>query len=142
MQKCYSNCLHTNILIISNFAHFFFLSSPSAKPTPSSFASSSNTHTPTNNIKNQPQNQPQTPQNQTHPHSDIPMETERVDQRLWRIGVLGSECLDRRVWIGVLLSVLGSEFQISVVLGLECSCVNNFFNSFRSALVVVDWLNP
>ena len=31
-------------------------------------------------------------------------ETERVDRRLWQIGVLGSECLDRRssrhAWIG------------------------------------------
>ena len=36
-----------------------------------------------------------------------------MDRRLWRIGVLGSECLDRhsshRAWIGVLLAVLGSE---------------------------------
>ena len=58
-------------------------------------------------------------------------ETERVDRRLWQIGVLGSECLDqrssrhawigdresgsalvmdRRAWIDVLLIVLGSEF--------------------------------
>ena len=51
-------------------------------------------------------------------------------------------CLDRCVWIGVLLAVLGSEFQIDAVLGSECSCVNYFFNCFRSALVVVDWLNP
>ena len=55
-----------------------------------------------------------------------------MDRRLWQIGVLGSEfqigvlvseCLDRHVWIGVLLTVLESEFQIGAVLGSECSCV-------------------
>ena len=58
-------------------------------------------------------------------------ETERVDRRLWQIGVLGSECLDQRsshhawirdresgsacldrsAWIGVLLTVLRSETE-------------------------------
>ena len=86
-----------------------------------------------------------------------------MDRRSWQIGVLGSKCLDRhssrrawigdresgsalvadrRAWIGVLLVVLGSKFQIGSVLGSECSYVNTFFNSFKSALVVVDWLNP
>ena len=40
-----------------------------------------------------------------------------MDRRLWQIGVLGSECLDRhsshRAWIGVLLAVLGSAFFLS-----------------------------
>ena len=82
------------------FRSFFSLSSPFAQPTPSSSASSSEAHTPTDKIKNQPQNQqqnhPETPQNQTHPHMDTLTETERVDRRLWQIGVLGSECLDQR----------------------------------------------
>ena len=89
------------------FRSFFSLSSPFAQPTPSSSASSSEAHTPTDKIKNQPQNQqqnhPKTPQNQTHPHMDTLTETERVDRRLWQIGVLGSECLDQhsshRAWI-------------------------------------------
>ena len=115
------------ILIISNFAPFFSHSSSSAKPMPSLSGSSSNAHTPTDKIKNQSQNKPQTPQNQTHPHMDTPTKIERVDRHLWQIGVLGS------------------EFQISAMLRLECSYVNNFFfffYSFRLALVVVDWLNP
>ena len=49
-----------------------------------------------------------------------------ADRRAW-IGVLGSaffsSCLDQRsshrAWIGVLLAVLGLEFQIGVVLGSE-----------------------
>ena len=105
------------ILIISNFAPFFSHSSSSAKPMPSLSASSSDAHTPTDKIKNQPQNKPQTPQNQTHPHMDTPTETERVDRHLWQIGVLGS------------------EFQISAMLRLECSYVNNFFFFF----IVSDW---
>ena len=76
---------------------------------PSLSGSSSDAHTPTDKIKNQPQNKPQTPQNQTHPHMDTPTEAERVDRHLWQIGVLGS------------------EFQISAMLRLECSYVNNFF---------------
>ena len=97
------------------FRSFFSLSSPFAQPTPSSSASSSEAHTPTDKIKNQPQNQqqnhPETPQNQTHPHMDTLTETERVDRRMWQIGVLGSECFSpcldqrQREWIGV----LGSE---------------------------------
>ena len=97
------------ILIISNFAPFFSHSSSSAKPMPSLSGSSSDAHTPTDKIKNQPQNKPQTPQNQTHPHMDTPTKTERVDRHLWQIGVLGS------------------EFQISAMLRLECSYVNKFF---------------
>ena len=117
------------------FRSFFSLSSPFAQPTPSSSASSSEAHTPTDKIKNQPQNQqqnhPETPQNQTHPHMDTLTETERVDRRLWQIGVLGSECLDQRsshhawirdrksgsacldrsAWIDVLLAMLGSEIE-------------------------------
>ena len=89
----------------------------------------------TTKIKNQPQNQqqnhPETPQNQTHPHMDTLTETERVDRRLWQIGVLGSKCLDQRsthhawirdresgsacldrsAWIDVLLAMLGSEIE-------------------------------
>ena len=49
---------------------------------PSLSGSSSDAHTPTDKIKNQPQNKPQTPQNQTHPHTDTPTETERVDRHL------------------------------------------------------------
>ena len=104
------------ILIISNFAPFFSHSSSSAKPMPSLSGSSSDAHTPTDKIKNQPQNKPQTPQNQTHPHMDTPTKTERVDRHLWQIGVLGS------------------EFQISAMLRLECSYVNNFF-----FFIVSDW---
>ena len=71
------------ILISSNFATFFSLSSLSAKPMSSSSASSFVTHTlpqtqnqkSTTKIKNQPQNQPQTPQNQTHPHTNTDKES-------------------------------------------------------------------
>ena len=75
------------------FRSFFFSLFSIYKATPSLSASSSDTHTPTDKIKNQPQkvatkikNQPQTPQNQTHPHTDTPTKTKRVDR-----------CLDRQV---------------------------------------------
>ena len=117
------------ILIISNFAPFFSLSSPSTKPTPSLSASYSDTHTPTDKIKNKPQKSKinhKINNKINHRHHKTKHTHTRTHQRR------------QREWIGV----LGSEFQIDAVLGSECSCVNNFFNSFRSALVVVDWLNP
>ena len=80
----------------------------------------------TTKIKNQPQNQqqnyPETPQNQTHPHTDTLTETERVDRGLWQISVLGLKCLDRRssrhAWIEDRES--GSALVRIGVLGLEC----------------------
>ena len=139
------------ILIISNFAPFFSLSSPSTKQRPhylllplihtlpqtkSKINHKNKKSTITSTTKSTPDTiKPNTP---THEHTNGDRESGSAClDRSFR-----SACLDRCVWIGVLLAVLGSEFQIDVVLGSECSCVNNFFNSFRSALVVVDWLNP
>ena len=124
------------ILIIFNFTPFVLslLHLHNQRPFLSYTHSHRQNQKSTTKIKNQPQNHPQTPQNQTHPHTDSPTETERsgsalvTDRCAWidaLLVVLGSEflspCLDwrssRRAWIGVLLAVLGSEFQIGVVLG-------------------------
>ena len=112
------------ILIISNFAPFFSLSSPSTKPTPSLSASSSDTHTPTDKIKNKPQKSKinhKINNKINHRHHKTKHTHTRTHQRRQRewIGVLGSVCLDQRAWI----SVFGSAFF--------SPCLDR---SFRSAL--------
>ena len=107
------------ILIISNFAPFFSLSSPSTKPTPSLSASYSDTHTPTDKIKNKPQKSKINHKinnkinHRHHKTKHTHTRTHQRRQREWigvlgsefQIGVLGSVCLDRRssrrAWIGV-----------------------------------------
>ena len=111
------------ILIISNFAPFFSLSSPSTQPTPLPLI---HTLPQTKSKINHKINNKTTHRHHKtkHTHTRTHQWRQRgVDRRLWRIGVLGSECLDQRSshrdWIGVLLAVLGLEFQIGIVLRLE-----------------------
>ena len=81
--------LHTNILLISHFAHFFFSLFSICKINASSLPHHLLLPLIHTLPQTQNQNQPQTPQNQTQSHIDTPTETKRVDRHLWRIGVCG-----------------------------------------------------
>ena len=106
------------ILIISNFAHFFPLSSPFAKPTPLLSASSSDTHTPTYtkskiNQKNKKLTTKSTtdtikPNTPTHGYTNRDRESGSAlvaNWPLWQIDTCGGSTL-----VDWWVSVLGSKF--------------------------------